>query len=75
MGENFLNYITNKDKGIGKPETIHQDTINVLKKFEKIDPEYFSVLKRMAEFCELMPVNYWKTKKELQFDVPEEKLK
>jgi hypothetical protein len=69
------NFLQNKNKGIGKPEALHQDTINVLKKFEKIDPEYFSVLKRMAEFCELMPVNYWKTKKELQFDVPEEKLK
>jgi hypothetical protein len=29
----------------------------------------------MAEMCELMPVMYWKTKKELQFDVPEDKLK
>jgi hypothetical protein len=61
IGGNFLDMLQNKNKGIGK--------------FEKIDPEYFSVLKRMAEFCELMPVNYWKTKKELQFDVPEEKLK
>jgi hypothetical protein len=75
IGGNFLDMLQNKNKGIGKPEALHQDTINVLKKFEKIDPEYFSVLKRMAEFCELMPVNYWKTKKELQFDVPEEKLK
>jgi hypothetical protein len=75
IGGNFLDMLQNKNKGIGKPEALHQDTINVLKKFEKIDPEYFSVLKRMAEFCEVFPVNYWKTKKELQFDVPEEKLK
>lgn len=75
IGGNILDMISNKNKGIGKPEILHQDTINVLKKFEKIDPEYFSVLKRMAEMCELMPVMYWKTKKELQFDVPEDKLK
>lgn len=75
IGGNILDMLQNKNKGIGKPEILHQETINVLKKFEKIDPEYFSVLKRMAEMCELMPVMYWKTKKELQFDVPEEKLK
>jgi hypothetical protein len=75
IGGNILDMLQNKNKGIGKPEPIHQDTINLLKKFEKIDPEYFSVLKRMGEMCELMPVMYWKTKKELQFDVPEEKLK
>lgn len=47
----------------------------VLNKFEKIDPDYFSVLKRLGNLITGEPVMYWNFKQGLGFSVPEEKIK
>jgi len=47
----------------------------VLNKFEKIDPDYFSVLKRLGNLITGTPVMYWNFKQGLGFSVPEEKIK
>lgn len=47
----------------------------VLNKFEKIDPDYFAVLKRLSNLITGEPVMYWNFKQGLGFSVPEEKIK
>ena len=47
----------------------------VLNKFEKIDPDYFAVLKRLGNLITGEPVMYWNFKQGLGFSVPEEKIK
>jgi hypothetical protein len=47
----------------------------VLNKFEKIDPDYFQVLKRLGNLITGEPVMYWNFKQGLGFSVPEEKIK
>ena len=47
----------------------------VLNKFEKIDPDYFAVLKRLGNLITGEPVMYWNFKQGLGFQVPEEKIK
>lgn len=47
----------------------------VLNKFEKIDPDYFAVLKRLSNLITGEPVMYWNFKQGLGFNVPEEKIK
>jgi len=66
---------TKTNKGISAPESINSETAEVLKKFEAIDPEYFAVLKRMANLVSGEPSMYWQFKNGLGFNVPAEKLK
>jgi hypothetical protein len=66
---------TKTNKGISAPEPINSETAEVLKKFEAIDPEYFAVLKRMANLVSGEPSMYWQFKNGLGFNVPAEKLK
>jgi hypothetical protein len=47
----------------------------VLNKFEKIDPDYFAVLKRLGNLITGEPIMYWNFKQGLGFSVPEEKIK
>lgn len=57
------------------PTQINAELQEVLNKFEKIDPDYFSVLKRLSNLITGEPVMYWNFKQGLGFVVPEEKLK
>jgi hypothetical protein len=54
---------------------INAELQEVLNKFEKIDPDYFAVLKRLSNLITGEPVMYWNFKQGLGFVVPEEKLK
>jgi hypothetical protein len=54
---------------------INAELQEVLNKFEKIDPEYFAVLKRLSNLISGEPVMYWNFKQGLGFNVPEDKLK
>jgi hypothetical protein len=47
----------------------------VLNKFEKIDPDYFQVLKRLGNLITGEPIMYWNFKQGLGFSVPDEKIK
>jgi hypothetical protein len=66
---------TKTNKGMSAPEPINSETAEALKKFEAIDPEYFAVLKRMANLVSGEPSMYWQFKNGLGFNVPAEKLK
>ena len=60
----------------GKNEApINAELQEVLNKFEKIDPDYFVVLKRLSNLITGEPVMYWNFKQGLGFVVPEDKLK
>lgn len=54
---------------------INAELQEVLNKFEKIDPDYFAVLKRLSNLISGEPVMYWNFKQGLGFNVPEDKLK
>ena len=75
-GGKLIDMLSNKQQsGISAPAPISAETSDVLAKFKKIDADYFSVLKRMANLVSGEPSMYWQFKKGLGFDVPEEKLK
>jgi hypothetical protein len=54
---------------------VNAEMQEVLSKFEKIDPDYFAVLKRLSNLITGEPVMYWNFKQGLGFSVPEEKIK
>jgi hypothetical protein len=60
--------------GINAPAP-NADLQEVLDKFQKIDPDYFAVLKRLSNLITGEPVMYWNFKQGLGFSVPEEKIK
>jgi hypothetical protein len=54
---------------------VNAELQEVLNKFEKIDPDYFAVLKRLGNLITGEPAMYWNFKQGLGFSVPEEKIK
>ena len=54
---------------------VNAEMQEVLNKFEKIDPDYFAVLKRLSNLITGEPVMYWNFKQGLGFSVPDEKIK
>ena len=54
---------------------VNAEMQEVLSKFEKIDPDYFAVLKRLSNLITGEPVMYWNFKQGLGFSVPDEKIK
>jgi len=75
-GGKLIDMLSNKQQsGISAPAPINAETSDVLEKFKKIDADYFSVLKRMANLVSGEPSMYWQFKEGLGFDVPDDKLK
>ena len=70
----MLSSKNNQAPAINAP-AVDPETTEVLKKFEAIDPEYFAVLKRMANLVSGEPSMYWQFKNGLGFNVPADKLK
>ena len=54
---------------------VNAEMQEVLNKFEKIDPDYFAVLKRLSNLITGEPVMYWNFKQGLGFSVPDDKIK
>lgn len=54
---------------------VNAEMQEVLSKFEKIDPDYFAVLKRLSNLITGEPVMYWNFKQGLGFSVPDDKIK
>ena len=54
---------------------VNAEMQEVLNKFEKIDPDYFAVLKRLSNLITGEPLMYWNFKQGLGFSVPDDKIK
>jgi hypothetical protein len=74
-GGKFIDMISKTNTPGINAAPINAELQEVLNKFEKIDPDYFAVLKRLSNLITGEPVMYWNFKQGLGFVVPEEKLK
>jgi hypothetical protein len=74
-GGKLIDMMSKKPGINAAPTQINAELQEVLNKFEKIDPDYFAVLKRLSNLITGEPVMYWNFKQGLGFVVPEEKLK